>query len=113
MSYVADRNDEFFSQSGKYPKYVRVSGPSDGTVTQVLNAYGQYCISFEAVLTKGSTGTIKQGSIIDIGIIDGDTAYLLAGAVSEAIAASLTCIELDSFLYEIGSETDEYGKQHT
>lgn len=113
MEYVADCNDEFFEESGKYPKYVRSSQQIDDTFTQVLNAYGQYCISYESVLITGSTGTITQGSIIDIGFIDDKTAYLLAGSVSEAIAASLTCIEIESFLYEIGSETDEFGKQYT
>ncbi|HAN20915.1 MAG: hypothetical protein A2Y15_02865 [Clostridiales bacterium GWF2_36_10] len=113
MEYIADRNDEFFEKSGKYAKYVRVENTPDQTLTQVLNAYGQYCISFESALTKGSTGTITKGKIIDIGYIDENTAYTLAQAVGEAIKNSLTCIEMEKFLYEIGSDTDEYGTQYT
>lgn len=113
MEYIADQNDLFFEQSGKYPKFVRVVEPPDKTFTQVLNAYGQYCISYEAALTVGSTGIITKGKIIDIGYIDKNTAYTLAQAVSEAIKNSLTCIEMEKFLYKIGSQTDEYGIQYT
>ena len=112
LEYIASRNDSFFESSGKYAKFVRFTYHPDQTVTRVLNAYGQYCISYDGELNDESMGKITKGSIVDIGVIDGNSAFLLAQAVGSAISESMTCIKLDSFLYEIGSETDEYGKQH-
>lgn len=112
MEYIATCNDDFFEKSTKYPKYVRVSGNPDSTIVRVLNSYGQYCISNDAVLTDSGVGIIAQGRIVDIGVINERTSYLLAQAVGEAIKSGLTCIEMESFLYKIGSETDEYGKQY-
>lgn len=110
MEYVASCNDDFFEASGKYPKYVRVSENPNQTLARILTAYGQYCISYDTVLTGG--GTIGKGKIVDIGYIDENTAYLLAEAVGKAISSSLTCIKMESFLYKIGSETDEFGTQY-
>jgi hypothetical protein len=112
MEYIASCNDDFFEKSTKYPKYVRISGAPDTMTTRVLNSYGQYCISNDAVLSDGGAGIIAKGRIIDIGPINEKTSYLLAQSVGEAIKSGLTCIELENFLYKIGSETDEYGKQY-
>ncbi|HOJ48047.1 MAG TPA: hypothetical protein PLD48_04125 [Bacillota bacterium] len=112
MEYIASCNDDFFETSAKYPKYVRVAGNPDSLTTRILNSYGQYCISYDAVLTQGGGGTIAKGRIIDIGPINEKTSFLLAQSVGEAITAGLTCIEMENFLYKIGSVTDEYGKQY-
>ncbi len=112
MEYIASCNDDFFEKSTKYPKYVRVAGSPDTTIARVLNSYGQYCISNDAVLTDSGAGIIAKGRIVDIGVINEKTSYLLAQAVGEAIKSGLTCIEMESFLYKIGSEIDEYGKQY-
>ncbi|PKM61787.1 MAG: hypothetical protein CVU97_06735 [Firmicutes bacterium HGW-Firmicutes-21] len=112
MEYIAARNDDFFEQSGKYPKHVRFSYIPDKTLTRVLNAYGQYCISYDMELTEEGMGAIIKGSIIDIGYIGAETAYLLAQAVGSAISNGLTCIKIGQFLFDIGSETDEFGKQY-
>jgi hypothetical protein len=111
MEYIASCNDDFFEKSTKYPKYVRISDVPDSTTARVLNSYGQYCVSNDAALTDSSAGIITKGRIVDIGPINEKTSYLLAQAVGEAIKSGLTCIEMESFLYKIGSETDEYGKQ--
>lgn len=113
MQYIAGCNDDFFAASGKYPKYVRISGTPDQNVTQVLNAYGQYCVSYQSALTEDTSAAIKKGCIADIGVINDKSGYILAQSVSAAIKNSLTCIEMEKFLYKIGSETDEFGTQYT
>ncbi len=112
LEYIAKNNDLFFEQNGKYPKYVRFSYEPDQTLLRILNAYGQYCISYDVELLSEDMYIIQRGSIVDVGVIDDSTAYKLARAVSGAISNGMTCIGLESFLHEIGSETDEFGKQY-
>lgn len=112
MEYIASCNDDFFEESGKYPKFVRISGDPDSITSRVLNAYGQYCISSNTEFSGAKPVIISKGSIVDLGVIDDNTAYDLAQAVGDAISKGLTCIEMESFLYEIGSETDEFGTQY-
>ncbi len=91
MTLLAEENERFLSLTGKFPRYVRLKqeGP-DETLSAILQSYGQICV--------GSRGTLSDepsaGCIVDCGLLNGTTGYLLAKFCGKAIGASYQVLPL-------------------
>ena len=95
MLSVASQNERFMAMTGMFPHYVRFAkGEPDGFVSDALQSYGQICIGFEAMLADA----LSAGNIIDLGLLDGTTAYSLAEFYASAVAGGYAVLPLPQLL---------------
>lgn len=95
MLSVAEQNDRFMSITGTFPNYVRFAqGEPNGYVSDALQSYGQTCIGSKATLAD----TLSAGNIIDLGLLDGTTAYTLAEFYASAVAGGYAVLPLSQLL---------------
>lgn len=113
MRQIAEKNDKFFTETHRYPKHVRLEQPADSKTSEVLNAYCQYNIDSNIVITEDNAGLIKAGDIVEIATVDSNAPYLTAKFLANAIKKDLKPVPLKELLYEIESEVDENGRQRT
>jgi hypothetical protein len=98
MKYLANRNDEFYSVTGRYPKYCYISGTPCRYASEVINAYGQYYISYSVFITASREQSIQSGYVAAVDLSDEDGVYAFARAVSEASGAKLKAVSMKEFI---------------
>ncbi len=103
MKYLANRNDEFYAVTGRYPKYCFISGTPCRYASEVINAYGQYYVSYSVEITGSRDQTIKNGYITAVNLAGGDGAYAFARAVSQAASVKLHAVSMKEFMIEYES----------
>ena len=97
MAYMAEENQRFMSSTGSFPRYVRLmEGVGNKTVSAALQAYGQLTVGHSGSLSDGP----EAGAILDCGILDGTTGYLLAKFYGETLAAECPAVPLEILLNE-------------
>lgn len=98
MKYLANRNDEFYSATGRYPKYCFISGTPCRYASEVISAYGQYYVSYSVEISGSRDQTIKSGYIAAVNLTDGDGVYAFARAVSQASGSKLRSVSMKEFM---------------
>lgn len=107
LRFLANANEDFFENVGKYPRYVRSTYESMGFLPHILDAYGQYGI---AALNPNTT--VTNGSIVDIGSLDSLAAARVIALVTEAAKHGLEPTPLRDMLYSVDIKPDAFGVQH-
>lgn len=107
LRFIANANEDFFKCVGKYPRYVRSTYRSLGLLPHILDAYGQYGIAL-----IDPSATVTNGSIVDIGTLDGTTSARVIALVTEAARHGLDPIPLRELLYSVDIKPDSFGVQH-
>lgn len=97
MAYMAEENQRFLSATGRFPRYVRLPADEDSkAVSSALTAYGQMAVGHSGTISDGPTG----GAILDCGLLDGTTGYLLARFYGETLTANCPVVSLPALLNE-------------
>ena len=98
MKYLARCNDEFYSLTGRYPKYCYIEGSPSPYAPEVINAYGQYYVSYGVEITREKDKQIKNGFIVAVNLTESDGSYAFARAVSGALEAKLKAVNMKEFI---------------
>lgn len=100
MKFLANKNDEFFKSAGKYPKYCYISGKACKSAAEVINAYGQYYISYAAKIEKDKSDVIRGGIIAAVDLTDAENIYAFAREISAAMSKGLKPSAMKEFVKE-------------
>ncbi|MDD4124104.1 MAG: hypothetical protein PHW77_00025 [Eubacteriales bacterium] len=103
MKFLANRNDEFYAQTGRYPKYCYITGTPCQYASEVINAYGQYYVSHSAEITENRDQVIKNGYIVAVDLTGNDGVYAFVRAVSQALDSKLKAVSMKEFMKEYES----------
>lgn len=107
LRFLANANEDFFENVGKYPRYVRSMREALGFLPHILDAYGQYGIA-----SVDPSATVSSGTIIDVGKIDETTSARVIALVTEAAKHGLEATPLRDMLYSVDIKPDAFGVQH-
>lgn len=107
LRFLANANEDFFENVGKYPRYVRSTREALGFLPHILDAYGQYGIA-----SLDPSGVVTVGSIVDIGALDTTTSARVIALVTEAAKHGLEPTPLRDMLYSVDIKPDAFGVQH-
>ena len=107
LRYLAKANESFYEHVGKYPRYVRSTKKAYGFLPHVLDAYGQYGIA-----SLDASAPVTNGSIVDLGRMDGTTSSRVIALVTEAAKNGLEARSLRDILYSVDIKPDAFGVQH-
>lgn len=98
MKYLANCNDSFYSLTGKYPKYCHVLGSPSPYAAEVINAYGQYYVSYGVEINAERNQSIKNGFVVAVDLSESDGVYAFARAVSAALENKLKAVSMKEFM---------------
>lgn len=112
LKYVSGENERFYDTLGQYPRYVRASDGGTGTLSSVLDSFGQYLLAAGCTIGPAECPAIQSGDIAEVREVDESCLRNVISATAAAIGGGISPIAMKSFLYTFGSPVDAAGRQY-
>lgn len=112
LKYVSEENEHFYDTLGQYPRYVRASDGGTGTLSSVLDSFGQYLLAAGCTIGPAECPAIQSGDIAEVREVDESCLRNVISATAAAIGGGISPIAMKSFLYTFGSPVDAAGRQY-
>ena len=112
LKYVSEENERFYDTLGQYPRYVRASDGGTGTLSSVLDSFGQYLLAAGCTIGPAECPVIQSGDIAEVQEVDESCLRNVISATAAAIGGGISPIAMKSFLYTFGSPVDAAGRQY-
>ena len=112
LKYISEENERFYVALGQYPRYVRAADGGTGTMSSVLDSFGQYLLASGCTISPTEFPTVQCGDIAEVREVDERCLRNVISATATAIGNGISPIAMKSFLYDFGSPVDASGRQY-
>ena len=112
LKYISEENERFYVALGQYPRYVRAADGGTGTMSSVLDSFGQYLLASGCTISPTECPTVQCGDIAEVREVDERCLRNVISATATAIGNGISPIAMKSFLYDFGSPVDASGRQY-
>ena len=70
LKYISEENERFYVALGQYPRYVRAADGGTGTMSSVLDSFGQYLLAAGCTISPTECPTVHCGVIAEVREVD-------------------------------------------
>ena len=108
LKYISEENERFYVALGQYPRYVRAADGGTGTMSSVLDSFGQYLLAAGCTISPTECPTVQCGDIAEVREVDERCLRNVISATATAIGNGISPIAMKSFLYDFDASGRQY-----